>query len=229
LYLPVNSGTVGLNLGGSWTSGGTVSHPAPTTTAPARYNATYRTRWANVVTTTNQFLGIRYGTARFWRGNSAGVGGFKFHARFSIGLWPAATVRLFVGLTSVTSGMVVTDTLAGDCCGLWHDTTMAASVLNFITRNNTTTTSVPITLGANLAAGQIFDFWMWSAPNGSVIGYALKGVLTDAILVDTTTASTLPRNTTFMGPELAMSNGTANITATTTAFELAGYSCSSDY
>ncbi len=229
IYFPNNATTVGLALGGSWTSGGTVSHPSPTTTSPARYNATYRTRWANVVTTTNQFLGIRYGTARFWRGNVANVGGFKFHARFAVGLWPAATVRLFVGLTSVTSGMVVTDTLAGDCCGLWHATTDAASVLNFITRDNTTTTSVPITLGANLAAGKIFDFWMWAPPNGSVIGYALQDVQTDTVLVDTTTTSTLPRSTIFMGPELAMSNGTANITVTTTAFELAGYSCSSDY
>lgn len=229
LYFPVNSTTVGLNLGLSWTTGGTVSHPTPTNTSPQLYNAVYRTRWANVVTTTNQFLGIRYGTARYWRGSSAGLGGFKFHARFSVGLWPAATVRLFVGLTSVTSGMVITDTLAGDFCGLWHDTTMAASVLNFVTRDNTTTTSAAITLGSNLAAGQIYDFWMWCPPGGSVIGYALQDILTGAILVDTTTASTLPRNTIFMGPELAMSNGTANITATTTAFELAGYSCLSDY
>lgn len=230
LYMPNNGTTVGLNLGGAWTSAGTVSHPTPSSTSPAIYSQQKRTRWANVVTTTNQVLGLRTAAAekRFWRGNAAGLGGFNFHARFAIGLWPAASVRLFVGLNDQTGGAVASDTLAGNCCGLWHDTTEAASVLNFVTRNGTTATKAAITLAANLAAGQCFDFWMWSAPNGSEIGYKLVELNTGTTLVDTTTTTTIPTATAFMGPELAMSNGTANITVTTTAFELAGFSCQSD-
>jgi len=230
LYLPNNGTTVGLNLGIGWTTGGTVSHPTPSSTAPAIYSQRKRTRWANVVTTTNQVLGLRTATAekRFWRGNAAGLGGFNFHARFAIGLWPAATVRLFVGLSDQNAGVVASDTLAGNCCGLWHDTTEAASVLNFVTRNGTTATKAAITLAANLAAGQCFDFWMWSAPNGSVVGYKLVELNTGTTLVDTTTSTTIPLNTAFMGPELAMSNGTANVTVTTTAFELMSHSCQSD-
>lgn len=230
LYLPNNGTTVGLNLGIGWTTGGTVSHPTPSSTAPAIYSQRKRTRWANVVTTTNQVLGLRTATAekRFWRGNAAGLGGFNFHARFAIGLWPAATVRLFVGLSDQNAGVVASDTLAGNCCGLWHDTTEAASVLNFVTRNGTTATKAAITLAANLAAGQCFDFWMWSAPNGSDVGYKLVELNTGTTLVDTTTSTTIPLNTAFMGPELAMSNGTANVTVTTTAFELMSHSCQSD-
>jgi hypothetical protein len=230
VYLPNGGTTVGLNLGTNWTTGGTVSHPTPSTTAPAIYNQQRRTRWANVVTTTNQTLGLHTATAlkSFWRGNAAGLGGFNFHARFAIGLWPAATVRLFVGLSDQNTSPVASDTLAGNCCGLWHDTTEAASVLNFVTRNGTTATKAAITLAANLAAGQCFDFYMWSAPNGSEIHYRLDEINTGTTLANTSTTTTIPSATAFMGPTLQMSNGTANITVTTTAFELMAFSCQAD-
>jgi hypothetical protein len=229
-YLPNGGSTVGLNLGINWTTGGTVSHPTPSTTAPAIYSQQKRTRWANIVTTTNQTLGIHTVTAEksFWRGNAAGLGGFNFHARFAIGLWPAATVRLFVGLSDQNTSPVASDTLAGNCCGLWHDTTEAASVLNFVTRNGTTATKAAITLAANLAAGQCFDFYMWAAPNGSAIFYRLDEINTGTTLVDTSTTTTIPTATAFMGPTLQMSNGTANTTVTTTAMELMAHSCQSD-
>lgn len=230
IYLPNNGTTVGLNLGVGWTTGGTVSHPTPASTAPAIYNQQKRTRWANVVTTTNQVLGLRTVTTEknFWRGNASGLGGFNFHARFAIGLWPAATVRLFVGLNDSNAGWVISDTLTGNGCGLWHDTTEAATVLNFVTRDGTTATKAAITLATALAAGQCFDFWMWSAPNGGVIGYRLVEINTGTLLVDTTTSTTIPLTTAFLGPEITMSNGTANVTVTTTAFELSGHSCQSD-
>ena len=230
IYFPNGGTTVGLNLGVSWTTGGTVSHPTPSSTAPAVYNQQKRTRWANVVTTTNQTLGLHTATAekRFWRGNAAGLGGFNFHCRFAIGLWPAATVRLFVGLSDQNTSPVASDTLAGNLCGLWHDTTEAATVLNFVTRNGTTATKAAFTLATALAAGQCFDFWMWSAPNGSEIFYKVIGINTGTTLVDTSTTTTIPASTAFMGATLQMSNGTANTTVTTTAFELMGFSCQSD-
>lgn len=229
-YSPNNGTTVGLNIGLGWTTGGTVSHPTPSSTSPAIYSQQKRTRWANVVTTTNQVLGLRTATAekRYWRGNAAGLGGFNFHARFAIGLWPAATVRLFVGLHDSNAGWVISDTLTGNGCGFWHDTTDAASVLSFVTRDGTTATKAAITLATNLAAGQTFDAYIWSAPNGSVIGYRLVELNTGTVLVDTTTSTTIPLTTAFLGQELAMSNGTANVTVTTTAFELSGHSCQSD-
>jgi len=231
LYLPNNGTTVGLNTGLAWTTGGTVSHPTPSSTSPAIYNQQKRTRWANVVTTTNQVLGLRTATAekRYWRGNAAGLGGWFFHARFAIGLWPAATVRLFVGLNDSNSGWVISDTLTGNGCGFWHDTTDAASVLSFATRDGTTANKAAITLAANLAAGQCFDAYIYSPPNGSFIGYRLVELNTGTVLVDTTTTTNIPLTTAFLGQELAMSNGTANTTVTTTAFELSGHSCQSDY
>jgi hypothetical protein len=227
IYLPNQGTTVGLNLGCGWTSGGTVSHPTPSTTFPVAVYAQKRTRWANVVTTTNQTLGIHTVTAEktFWRGSQPGTGGFDFHCRFSIGLWPAATVRLFVGLSDQNTSPVASDTLVGQICGLWHDTTEAATVLNFITRDGSTLTKVPITLEAALAAGQGFDFWMWAPPNGDYIGYRLVSLATGTELADTTTQATLPVSGAFLGPTAQMSNGTANTTVTTTAMEVMALSC----
>jgi len=227
-YFPNTGSTVGLNIGVGWTSGGTVSHPTP---SAGIYAQQKRTRWANVVTTTNQVLGLRTATAekRYWRGNASGQGGFQFHARFAVGLWAAATVRLFVGLNDSNSGYVISDTLTGNGIGLWHDTTDSASTLSLVVVNAGTAVKNAITLGSALAAGATYDFEMACDPNGSTIGYKLTDVLTGSVLVDSfITGSTLPLNTAFMGQELAMSNGTANVTVTTVAFELMSHQCHSN-
>lgn len=232
LYLPNNGTTVGLNYGIAWTSAGTVSHPTPSSTAPAKTNQMKRTRWANVVTTTNQVLGLTTGAAEktFWRGNAAGLGGFFFHCRFIVELWPAATVRLFVGLSDQTTNPVASDTLAGNCAGLWHDTTEAATVLNFVRRDGTTATKTAITLTEALQAGSSFDFYMYAPPNGSAINYALYDIKNDVWrATDQAITTNLPTNTAFMGPCAAMSNGTANITVTTTAIGIARLYCQSDF
>lgn len=221
LYMPNTGTTAGLNLGAPWAVGTTVSHPTPSSTAPAMYNQLKRTRSANVVTTTNQVLGVSSivtGAAQFWRGNAAGLGGFFFFARFSIDLWPAASVRMFSGLHSGTTALVASDTLpAVSMCGLWHDTTQAATVLNFTTKDGTTANSTAITLNSALAAGQVFDFYMYLKPNDSTLYYRLDDVVVGNTLVDSSTTTNIPATTTFMGPSVTMSNGTANITAATVA------------
>lgn len=228
-YIPNSGATVGGNNGVGWTVGGTVSHPTPSTTSPAIYSQTKRTKFLNVVTTTNQFLGLRTVAAekRYWRGNAAGVGGFDFHCRFAIAAWAAASVRLCVGLNAGILGWAVSDTLAGSGCGLWHDTTDAATVLSFMTYDGTTATKTPITLANPLAAGQMFDFTMYSPPNGSYVAYKLVDVLTGTVLADTSTATTLPVNSSLLGQEIGMSNGTANTTVSTVGIEIMSHQCNS--
>lgn len=219
MYMPNTGTTVGLNLGTPWAAGGTVSHPTPATTAPAVANQMKRTRLANVATTTNQTLGISSivtGAHQFWRGNAAGLGGFFFFTRFIVELYPATTVRIFAGLQSGTTNILASNTVAGDVVGLWHDTADGANVLSLVTRDNTTTTKTSIT-GATVAAGQAFDFYMFCAPNGSEIFYRLDSINSGTTIVDSSTTTTLPRNTIFMGPVVGMSNGTANTTVTTVA------------
>lgn len=220
MYLPNTGATAGINIGAPWIAGGTISHPTPATTSPAVVNQMRRSRFANVVTTTNQVLGVTAmaaGVQQFWRGNAAGLGGFFFFTRFIVELWPAATVRLFAGLSDQTTAVVASDTYAGNLCGIAHITTDAASVLKFVTRDGTTLNSTSITLTQNLQAGQAFDFYMYCKPNDSTIYFRLDDVNAGTTLIDSSTATNLPASTAFLGPQVAMSNGTANVTVTTSA------------
>jgi len=236
-YVP-STGTTGTGsgtgLGPIWNSGGTVSHPTPATTAPAISNQMRRTRYANVVTTTNQSLGIRAAAAdslNYWLGNAAGLGGFFYAARFIVELYPAATVRIFAGLTASAAAYVVaSDTVLNNTCGLWHDTTdpsSGAGAFNFVTRNAATTTKQSITLANAIVAGNSYDFYMFAAPNGSTINWRLDDIVNNVSYTGST-STTLPVNTVFMGPQCAMSNGTANVTVTTSAIGIASVYTESD-
>jgi hypothetical protein len=231
------TGTTGTGggLGPVWISNGTVSHPTPATTAPALSNQMKRTRYANVITTTNQQLGPRFNAASeqmFWRGNAAGLGGFFFYTRFIVELWPAATVRIFAGLTSSASGSVcISDTVLNNTCGLWHDTTdpaTGAGAFNFVTRDATTTTKQAITLANAITAGNSYDFTMFCAPNGSTISWRLVDLVNN-VTYSNSTSTTLPQNTAFMQPQVQMSNGTANVTATTVAIGICSIYVESDF
>lgn len=234
MYYPTsstNGGTATLGTFGiAWTAGGTVSHPTP---ASGVYTQIHRTQYSNVVTTTNQTLGIiatAAGLPQFYRGNAAGLGGFFFFCRFGIELKAADTTRLFVGLTSLATAMTAGDVSAatGDFCGIAHDTADGANVLWFITRNNTTTHKTTIS-GFTYGAGQGYDFYMHCKPNDSTIYYRLDDINSGTTVVDTSETNNVPRNTVMMGPQITMSNGTANVTATTTAIAIARVYVESDH
>lgn len=236
LFQP-QTGTTGTGgaLGPVWTSNGTVTHPTPSTTAPALSNQMKRTRYANVVTTTNQQLGPRFNAASeqmFWRGNASGLGGFYFYTRFIVELWPAATVRIFAGLSSTATGSVcISDTVLANTCGLWHDTTdpaTGAGAFNFVTKDATTATKQSITLSNAIAAGNSYDFTMTCDPNGSTLYWRLVDLVNNVTYTNST-STTLPANTAFMQPQVQMSNGTANTVVTTTALGVVSIYVESDF
>lgn len=227
---PATGTTAGSFIGGSLTSAGTVSHPTPSNTSRAK--GMRRIRHANVVTTTNQVLGFHGGSADmacYLRGNGNGPGGFFLFARFSTALWAANTCRIFVGLRSGTTAVVASDTLpAISLCGFWHDTTVNGTTINFTTKDGTTANSTAITV-PTLAADVGFDAYIFCPPQGSTIYYRLDRLDTADTLVDSSTSTNLPAATTFMAPECAMSNGTANTTVTTVAIALNKLYIESDY
>lgn len=221
LYMPNTGTTAGLNLGTPWAVGTTVAHPAPTA---GMYTQMKRTTSTNVVTTTNQVLGVSSivsTAAQFWRGNSTGLGGFFFFARFGIEILSAASpnaTRLFVGLQSGTTSVLASDTIpAISCVGLWHDTTDGANTLSILTKDGTTATKNALTGSPSTpySTGQAYDFYMFCKPNDNTIYYRLDDVLTGNTLVDSSVTTTVPAAGTFMGPVVGMSNGTANIVAGT--------------
>lgn len=223
VYVPNTGTTAGINIGAPWAVGTTVGHPAPTAGA---YTQMKRTTSTNVVTTTNQTLGVSSivsTAAQFWRGNSAGLGGFFFFARFGIETLTAGSpnaTRLFVGLHSGTTNILASDTVpAISAIGLWHDTTDGANVINLLTKDGTTATKNTLTGSPSTpyVAGQGYDFYLFAKPNDSVIYYRLDDINLGTTLVDSSVNTTLPLNSVFMGPNVGMSNGTANTTASTVA------------
>jgi hypothetical protein len=101
--------------------------------------------------------------------------------------------------------------------GLWHDTTDGANVINLVTKDGSSSTKNTLTGSPSTpyATGQGYDFYMFMKPNDSTIYYRLDDLLTGNILVDSSVTATLPATTTFMGPVVGMSNGTANTVAAT--------------
>jgi hypothetical protein len=173
----------------------------------------------NIATTADQILGLTASTATLanvWRGNAAGQGGFFFQCRFKIMLIPNNAIRIFVGLTSLATGVVAADTTTGDCCGFYHITTDSLTTMRFVTRDNVTTNMAATFTVPTMVVGSSYDATIYSPPNGSAIYYRLVDLLTGLNLVDTNTNTNIPRNTIFMGPQAQMSNA-ANGTVTTTA------------
>jgi len=130
---------------------------------------------------------------------------------------PLAT-RLFVGLQSGTTSILVSDTVpAIGAIGLWHDTTDGTDVINLLTKDSTTATKNTLNGSPTTpySTGQGYDFYMFAKPNDSVIYYRLDNLNTGATLSDSSISTTIPLNTTFMGPVVGMSNGTANVVAGT--------------
>lgn len=229
MYAPSSGTTVTGGFGTTWAKGaaaGTVSHPTPATTAPAIFNQMKRTRHANAASTTNQEMGIvslASGLPQFWGGNAAGLGGYFFFCRFAIGLWAANTCRLFVGMTAATSAIVTTDTVPANSIGLSHISTDGANILNFVSKNATTLSTYSIS-GATIAAGQVFDLYMYCKPNDANLYFRVDSVNAGTTLVDgvinTTLGYTLPVNTTFLGPAALMSNGAASVAVNTVAIDV---------
>ena len=178
-HLFPQSGTLAPNVrgGAAITVGGTASHPTPTA---GRINQLWRVRYPSVVTTVDQLLGWWYNSAalhKFYRGSAANTGGFYYRGKLVLDTWTTGS-RYFQGMSTAITAVAASNTLAGDICGLWHDSAMADTVLNFITRDNTTTTSVAITLGAAMATGQGYELIMYCKPNDTILYYKVIDMLT---------------------------------------------------
>ena len=198
-------GTVGSNLG-------TAALVIPTTTN--LYTMMRRSTFGSVVTTTNQQVGTR-SEAMFCRGNATGLGGFLFACRF--GFTSIKTgCRLFVGMASDTTALVTADPSTKlNLCGFGFD--LADTAITFIHNDGTgTATKEAISGQGTLATNNTcYDAYIWCAPNDATVYYRLDKTDSGAgvTLVDSSTTTDLPVNTTLMCAHAAMSNGTANIVA----------------
>lgn len=221
LWLPNAAGDGASGLGSAWEPLGTLTQPTPTNTDIG--TVLKRTRFANVITTLNQPLGVRKVHAsdfRFWRGGTSGLGGFYFSAIFGVEKWRDNTGRLFVGLASSAAGDVaVSDAPAGDFVGLWHKSTDGANVLSIARQGNGAIGEDALTgtggsAAPTLAAGQVYRWEMWAESFAGYVGYRLSSISASTKLWVKNSqgefsagSESKPRSTILMAPYCRMNNG----------------------
>ncbi|HEY8886059.1 MAG TPA: hypothetical protein VIM31_00985 [Candidatus Microsaccharimonas sp.] len=190
-------GTVGVQT--------TATSPVQTTTNP--YTAMRRMLYTNTAVASQQ-NGIRT-EQMFFRGAATGMGGFFFACRFGLTTW-STNNRLFIGLTGSVSGntgniVTVDPTTVANTIGFGVNT--ADTAITFMHIDGTTTvTSDTISGQPTLASGNAYDAYIYARPNDTTVYYRLENALTGTVIIDSSTTTTLPTNTTLLYGIAAIGN-----------------------
>jgi hypothetical protein len=138
------------------------------------------------------------GVQNFWRGNSAGAGGFLLWQRASIKTTVANT-RWAFGAFNTTSALSGTSDPNVATDDVYFGCNVGDSNLSICSNDNSGTATCN-TLGASFPCttnGAWYDFWLYAAPGSSQISYAVQRLDTPATTAGVVT-SDLPRNTVQM-------------------------------
>ncbi len=166
---------------GQWTGtigagNGTYTNALPNT-AGSIYAGMKRSRYANVVTTTNQLLGQRGTESLFFVGDVAGKGGFFFQTRFGFDAW-AAGGRFFAGLSGTTNNVVTANNPSANgssTVGFSVDDNEVGGVIQFMSRRTATTKQ---STGMVLTINTAYDCRFFCPPNGTYISWFIKNLET---------------------------------------------------
>lgn len=191
-------GTVGSNLG-------TAALVIPTVTNT--YTMMRRSTFSTLVTTTGQQIGTRT-EAMFCRGNAEDIGGFFYAARFGFTAIKTG-MRGFFGMAADTTALVTADPSSRvNLCGFGFD--QFDTGISFIHNDNigiSTKDFIPV-ITTLATSGTSYDAYIWCAPNTSTVYYRLD--LTSSgnpiTIINGSTSTDLPINTTLLCAHTAMSN-----------------------
>lgn len=202
MWNPSNA-TAGVWFGaiGTTTSAGTFTAAAPTTTS--LYTIQTRSRYANVATTANQILGIRWSaTPTYFLGNTTGRGGFFFFCRMGFDVWTNGG-RMFVGLTSNTAGTTVSGnpSATNNTVGFCIDSTDNGAI-SFLMRG---TAATKTSTGYTAVSGKGYDVYMWAAPNSTTVYWRIDDT-NAGTSASGSTSTNAPAVNTMMLPNVLASN-----------------------
>jgi hypothetical protein len=205
------------------TNVGTVSTP---TLASTNFSTSIRRTRLTSAATANAAAERRINQTLVWIGNAAGLGGFTFITRISMATL-AANCRGFFGLTSSTGAIATTQSPSAltNCIGFGWDS--GETTFRFL-NNDGSGACTKTDMGAGFPTNSttnVYTMYLFSAPNGSSIGYRITNENTGTS-VDGTVSSNIPANTTFLTFHQYMNNGG---TAAAVAFDSSGVYISSDY
>jgi hypothetical protein len=191
------------SYGTTWTTTGTLSHPALASTSLATRQ---RQTLFSSGTTAGTVASTRTALTECWRGNAAGVGGFWYFTRFSLNTLQAG-MRAFLGLADVTTAPTNVDPTTSTTPGkIGVAINTNSGNWNFVT--NVTGTAPTVTaLGASFPVDitSVYELWLYAAPNDSGISWSVVNVGTGAISSGKVTTN-LPANTTFLAAQSWVTN-----------------------
>jgi hypothetical protein len=150
---------------------------------------------------------IRSNVAIVWRGNAAGLGGFRCRARFASST-ALAQQRGFVGLCATIGAVIPNGQPSAfvNVAGFGYD----AAETNWSTIvNDNTGTATKTSLGAGypVDATSVFEITLIAQPNASSIDWTISNIGSGASTSGSFTTD-LPVNTTLMSFQLWINNGT---------------------
>jgi len=197
-------------------------------TAPTTTNGYTRMRRSVFTVATGANLQNTYRTdAMFFRGSTAGFGGFFFFCRMGFTTWTAGN-RLFVGLGVDTTAMLTADPSSKfNTLGFGVDG--ADTAITFM-HNDGSGTAAKETISGQpaLASSNAYDFYIFCKPNDSTVYFRMDNILTGATIIDSSVTTELPVNTTMLIAQCGMGSG-ANAGAGVAAFGLNRMYIESDY
>jgi len=195
--------TAGLWIGTAGAGSGTFTSALPTTTNV--YTATKRSRYANVVTTTNQVLGQRNTDAMFMRGGAAGQGGFFFYTRCGFDVWTNGG-RFFAGMHSATTVVSADPSALNNTVGFCVDAADNGAI-SFLTRG---TAATKASTGFTITSKKGYDLFIYCAPNSSQYTWRIVDITTGTEASGTATTN-LPTNTTLLTAGVLASNAALTV------------------
>jgi len=213
--------TDGLWIGTAGAGAGTFANTLPSNST--LYTQMKRARYSNVATTTNQVLGQRNTEAMWWRGDSAGEGGYFVCSNFGYNTWTNGS-RHFFGLHSGTTVVSAEPSALNNTVGFAVDSGDNGAI-SFLTRDGSAATKAPT--GLTIVSGKGYKACFYAAPNSSSIGWWIKDINTGTEASGTAT-NTLPTNTTFLTVGVLASNA-ALTAANATQLEVNQITVQSDY
>jgi hypothetical protein len=217
IWTPTNATAGAWQGAAAGTGAGTFTSTLPT--AGNLYSVQRRGKWATVVTTANQQVGQRNADMQFFRGSSAGQGGFFFVARFGLEGWTTNT-RYFVGLTTGTTNILASQNPSANTNTIGLAIDSGDTQWSFIHNDNVGTATKDALSGMPaLASGQGYDLYMFARPNDTVVYYRIDNANTGAAIVEGSVNTDLPVNTTMMAPA-AVAGNVANTAAGAAAIGL---------
>lgn len=215
------------STGGSWlnsagNSAGTFTAVTPTA-GSTLYQTVRRSTYANVVTTTNQVLGVNGLYLSFFRGSVAGQGGFFFYTRCGFDVWTNGG-RFFAGLALNNTTIVNTDPSGNNnTVGFCVDAADNGAI-SFLTRG---TAATKASTGYTITSNKGYDLYIYCAPNSSQYTWQIVDINAGTSASGTATLN-LPTNTQTQQPTVLASNA-ALTTATAISLGIAKIYCESDY